>query len=548
MNARLMPGGSSFSTGSNLRPLLSDQRKPPWLGTAIVRSRPWGNLVKNRIPVTLAAAAALCAYAQAQATPSFAHFTYNGAYSYTHADLNGDGREDLVFPHDTSSGQNAGFGVVLSTGDHAYGTETDYVVPDGQASGVVTLDINNDGKPDIIAYNTAAPGFYEYLNNGNGTFHLQATIQQASVYDVVVGDFNHDGYADLAYTVVPYNQPWTLQVRFNNHASGFTLGPKTAVPEVAGLTVGDFDGDGKADIFASGQDGNPTNPYIYFGDNTGHFPAVVSAATSHGPSVFAMDIDGDGRTDLVGASEVWYTADGPPTLVRKLYVIYGNASRTITESSIPLEGYAEPWRYVTNQQVSPNVDVADFNGDGKQDIALVEVQNSDGTGARNLVVLTGKGNRQWNPELKIYSNSELDFGVAAIRDNMDAKPDLLVDTLNAYTHTTTAQFFVNDTYGGYYGGCALPNVAYAIRVCSPTTYSSTTAQFSASAAGEPIMRKMEIWIDGVKRHEQLAKRDFSHYAHLNTTLNLSAGTHKVAIYAAGYDNMLEKKVYSITVK
>ena len=162
------------------------------------------------------------------------------------------------------------------------------------------------------------------------------------------------------------------------------------------------------------------------------------------------------------------------------------------------------------------------------------------------MVLTGKGNREWNPELKIYSNSELDFGVAAIRDNMDSKPDLLVDTLA--NNMTTAQFFVNDTNGGYYGGCALPDVAYAIHVCSPTTYSSTTAQFSASAAGEPIMRNMEIWIDGVKRYQQIAKRDFSHYAHMNTTLNLTAGTHKVAIYAATYDNMVEKKVYSITVK
>ena len=63
-----------------------------------------------------------------------------------------------------------------------------------------------------------------------------------------------------------------------------------------------------------------------------------------------------------------------------------------------------------------------------------------------------------------------------------------------------------------------------------------------------MMRKIEIWVDGVKKYEQLAKHDFSHYASLNCTLTLTTGTHNVTIYAAGYDNLLEKKSYSITVQ
>ncbi len=47
--------------------------------------------------------------------------------------------------------------------------------------------------------------------------------------------------------------------------------------------------------------------------------------------------------------------------------------------------------------------------------------------------------------------------------------------------------------------------------------------FCANAAGEPIMRMIEIWIDGVKRYQQIAKRDFLHYAHLNTTLTIGLG-------------------------
>jgi hypothetical protein len=484
--------------------------------------------VKTRAMMALLASA-VCVVAQAQ-TPIFGHRTYNGAYTYSHVDLNSDGREDLVFPTQT------GFAVVLSTGDATYGTQTNYAVPDNASAGIVTLDLNNDGKPDIIAFNSFGPGFYEYLNNGNGTFHLQATYQTpAAVFDMVVGDFNHDGYADIAFST-----PGSLHVWFNNHASGFSVGPTTSVPAISELSVGDFDGDGKADVFAS----SSTGTYIYFGDSTGHFPSIVNASTAHHPNVIGMDIDGDGKTDLVGAA-VASGNQGVDTFYRELFVIYGNASRTITESSIPLNGYAVSWMY-SNPAKSPSADVADFNGDGKQDIALVESPDSTGGGARNLVVLTGKGGRLWNPELTIYSSSELDFGVAAIRANQDSKPDLLVDTFA--NNATTAQFFVNDTTGGYYGGCALPDVSFSLRVCSPTTYSSTTATFSASAAGEPIMRKMEIWVDGVKKYEQDAKHDFSHYAVMDTTLTLTTGTHSVAIYSAGYDNMLQEKSYSITVQ
>jgi hypothetical protein len=476
----------------------------------------------------VAVAVAVCGVAQAQ-TPVFGHRTYNGKYTYSHADLNNDGREDLVFFTQT------GFGVVLSTSDATYGTETDYTVPDSASAGTVTLDLNSDGKLDIIAFNAFASGFYEYLNNGDGTFHLEATVAMSNIYDMVVGDFNHDGYPDIAFTT-----PGALHVWFNNHAGGFTVGPTTSVPVITELSVGDFDGDGKADVIAS----NNTGTYVYFGDNTGHFPAIVNASTAHYPIVIGMDIDGDGKTDLVGAA-VASSNQGVDTFYRELFVIYGNASRTIAESSIPLNGYAVSWLY-SNPAKSPSADVADFNGDGKQDFAMVESQNSDGSGTRSLVVLTGKGGRLWNPELTVYSNSELDFGVAAIRANRDNRPDLLVDTFA--NNSTTAQFFVNDTSGGFYGGCPAPNAAEVIHLCSSTTSSSTTVTFKASAAGQTIMRKMEIWVDGVKNYEQIASHDFSHYAFLQKALTLSTGSHKVTIYAAGYDNLLEKNTYTVTVQ
>jgi len=489
---------------------------------------------KKQCILGILAVAAVCSAGQTR-QPVFGQRTYNNAnYAYVHADLNNDGREDLVFA------TLHGFGVVLSTGDATYGAETDYTVPDSFPAGVVTMDINNDGKLDIFAFNSGAPGFYEYLNNGDGTFHLQATYVMSQVVDMAVGDFNHDGYPDLAFTTGGGSN--TLHVWFNNHASGFNVGPSMTVPAngIQNLTTGDFDGDGKADLFAGNNNGN----YIYFGDNTGHF-TVVNATTAHVPQVMPMDIDGDGKTDLVGAAVVpGTTYPQPNQYYRQLFVIYGNAARTIAETSIPLEWYTQPalTGYPTHLAT---VDVGDFNGDGHQDIALEEAQNSDGSGARRLVLLTGKGNREWNPEQVIYSDSTLSFGVATIRANRDNLPDLLTSTYNG---ANVAQFFVNDTVGGFYGGCALPDRATGFNLCTPTTSTSNTVTFKMSAAGQTTARKIEVWVDGVKEYEQIASYDFSHYAFLQKALTLSTGTHHVTFYEAGYDNLLERADYTFTVQ
>jgi len=490
--------------------------------------------MKTSRNVIVFAAMAACAASQAQGQV-FGQKTYAGMYTYNHADLNNDGREDLIY-HTMS-----GFAVVLSTGPGTYAAPVSYNVPDNQPSGTVSIDINNDGKLDVLAFNGFAPGIYEYLNTGDGGLKLETTLPMADVQSLVVGDFNHDGYADIAYTTPGSGNGGVLHVWFNNQSGGFTAGPTTDIAVFGQLSVGDFDGDGAADIATTSNVGT----YLYFGDNTGHFTGV-NATTAHGAYYYLMDIDGDGKSDLVGAASAG--TDGEYGIYyRDVWVVYGNQFRNIIESSIPLNGYAVPWTWgASAPEPSPSVDVADFNGDSFRDFAIVEAQNSDGTGTRTLAVKLGNDDRQWSDEVNVYSSSELDFGVAAIRDSDALKPGLLVDTFA--NNSRTAQFFTNDTADGYFGGCEYPDTGIGINVCSPTTYSSTSATFSASAAGQTTMRKLDLWVDGVKKYEEIAKHDYSHYGLMDGTVTLSPGTHQVTIIGAGYDNMEVKKSYTITVQ
>jgi hypothetical protein len=234
------------------------------------------------------------------------------------------------------------------------------------------------------------------------------------------------------------------------------------------------------------------------------------------------------------------------TYFKDLFVIYGTANRTVTETAIPLQGYPVPT--VTGSGFNePVADQADFNGDGKADLVLVEGTQAIGlSSTRKIVVLTGKGNRAFNPEDTLYTDSSggLDFTVQAIHANSDNKPDILADVFA--NNSPTANFFLNDT-SAWFGGCALPASATGIHLCSPTTYTSTKAAFSLSASGVPLMHRMELWVDGAKKYQQLT-RAYSHAAFLDTTLTLAAGTHKVTVLAAGEDNSLQSKTYNIIVK
>lgn len=127
----------------------------------------------------------------------------------------------------------------------------------------------------------------------------------------------------------------------------------------------------------------------------------------------------------------------------------------------------------------------------------------------------------------------------------DFDSDGEADTVYQNTDTPIAHLFINET-SAFFGGCSLPTTASGIHLCSPTTYPSTTTKFSLSAAGLPFMHRMELWVDGVKKYQQFS-RDFSHSAFLDTTITLPVGTHHVSIYAAGEDNFLQSKDYTITV-
>jgi hypothetical protein len=118
------------------------------------------------------------------------------AYSAAAGDLNGDGREDLAV---TAVGSGL-VRVFLGNGDGTFQKKDDY--PAGPTpSSVVVADFNRDRILDLAVVDNADDTFSVLLGNGDGSFQAPqsyGTCFLAVNYGMSVGDFNEDGWPDVA--------------------------------------------------------------------------------------------------------------------------------------------------------------------------------------------------------------------------------------------------------------------------------------------------------------------------------------------------------------
>jgi hypothetical protein len=125
------------------------------------------------------------------------------------ADLNGDGRADLVVATLDSS-----IGVLLNVGNGAFGARTDYGSPDngGSVAGIVVADFNSDGLPDVAVTAPLQSTVDVLANKGDGTFARPVTYAtDQSPLSVAAADFDGDGRLDLAATSAEMNSVVVLR-------------------------------------------------------------------------------------------------------------------------------------------------------------------------------------------------------------------------------------------------------------------------------------------------------------------------------------------------
>ncbi len=270
-------------------------------------------------------------------------------------------------------------------------------------------DFNGDGKLDLAVVNFGDWNIYVLLGNGDGTFQAARSVYFASgggfPWYVVTADFNGDGKLDLAVSNYGDN---SFSVLLGNGDGTFQ--PPRTLPigtHPALVAVGDFNGDGKPDLAISSVGDNTVSVLLGNGDGTFLAPQVTPVGLN--PWYFAVgDFNGDGKLDLAVA-DYGCPLDCTSSPSNTVTVLLGNGNGTFL-----------PGPSLTVGNGPAGVAVGDFNGDGKPDLAVANLNDN------TLSILLGNGDGTFQAPQTFAGVGTKPYFVAVGDFNRDGKPDLVI--------------------------------------------------------------------------------------------------------------------------
>ncbi|HET6179676.1 MAG TPA: VCBS repeat-containing protein, partial [Candidatus Sulfotelmatobacter sp.] len=349
-----------------------------------------------------------------QVAPQF----HSGLGGVATGDLNADGKADVVALTEET------VRVYLSNGAGSFAQPVEYAVPFEPGTALIA-DFNGDGKLDLVVVSIGASSAFTItpyslvsilLGNGDGTFQPRADFAvpfQAGA--TALGDFNGDGKLDVAIAGP------TLSILLGNGDGTFQPHLDTAMNGVTGsLVIGDFNGDGKADVAIATLQGVG----ILIGKGDGTFASEVDyvAGINDSLTLAAGDFNGDHHLDLAFQSSA-----GSHTV----NVLLGNADGTFQPAILNTVDASQPYGIY-------RLVAADFNGDGKADIAGVVLDE-------NLVVVSfGNGDGTLRPAVD-YGVGQGDSAIALADLDGNGKTDLVV----ANTTESTFSALLNNGDGTF---------------------------------------------------------------------------------------------------
>jgi Bacterial Ig-like domain (group 3)/FG-GAP-like repeat len=377
-------------------------------------------------------------------------------------DFNKDGSQDVaVMQYDGT------LNILLGNGSGSFAAPVVYSNPNVSTTEIqqgFVVDVNNDGYPDILAFDAGNNAIIVYLNLKNGTFSSPIasglTSANAIFTAIAIGDVNGDGNQDVVGITSDSNLPSSTIIVSTYLGSGNGNFQKTTTALTQSISIpsqvefasnevialGDVNGDGKLDIAAefeeyTSQTSGQFVISVAMGKGDGSFAAlnvndpITAPFNSQGFPFFALNSAGVQIVDLNGDSKPDLAVDvnainNPAALIVALGDGSGNFKTTVQTPNV-----------AASQQIS----YVDVNGDGVPDL----IQSN---GLLNIWI--GKGDGTFSQSAN---------GASYIEDSNGAQSLALAD-FNGDGNLDIAQlggdykqlsFFAGNGKGSFYGTPAL---------------------------------------------------------------------------------------------
>jgi FG-GAP-like repeat len=311
------------------------------------------------------------------------------------ADLNGDGRLDLITGSTNNGSGPSVLTILQGNGDGTFAAQPP--IPLGtEAFTFTAADVNRDGRSDLVF---SGSGVSVMLGTGNGAFG-PAIVTPSSGTIQALGDVDGDGLLDVVvFQDDPSVQRSILATMFGAGDGTFGAPVLTdpGVDPIGNVMFADLDGDGRMDAVLPA--GDPASPVLrlLFGSADRSFTLEDQSVPAPARPLAAGDLDGDGQPDLVGVFP-----DAPGAVV----VYRGTGSRTFA----PRSTYTASNGFVAGEGQAT---LADLNGDGALDLV------APGGG----LVLLGRGDGTFTCDQAVATDF---YGPVFVGDlNQDGRADLL---------------------------------------------------------------------------------------------------------------------------
>lgn len=392
-------------------------------------------------------------------------FHFNTVYSgFDHPfhiiarDFNNDEILDLAAANFSDDVSNTFISILLGNSDNpgTFSAPTNYRVPDAGAT-VAAGDFDNDGFLDLAV---AVLGYFDegiygcdtpcesnrtiavFINNGDGTFREPAGEFPVGCAPEGIAVGDLRGNGQL--DVVTANLfSCSMSILFGDGRGGFSAPTFLPVGERPSTAViADFNNDGKPDIVTINEMTRSVS--ILLGDGEGNFALSSDCQIPSGLRIVAADLNQDGYMDIVVAGGMSGT----------VFVLLGDGQGHLL--GCPIESDVTPPAFAAGSLIA-NLTVGDFNGDNVPDIVVANKGAFEPPAAGSVSVLTGDGLGNLGNFLKLRDTP----AYVAVEDlNSDGNLDLVI----AQPESNSVRVLLGDGFGGFTPDQALPVGARAVAI------------------------------------------------------------------------------------